>query len=109
MAALRPGFAERAGRPGTDARPDLQARRHAGGLGGAGRLGAPAQSMIPKGRVGAHAERLGAYAPAPFGTCATFDICHLANQRTTHGIGMMKAIPMRTTIARHRNSSPVPL
>jgi hypothetical protein len=43
MAALRAGFAERARRPRADPRPDLQARRHAGGLGGAGRLGAPAE------------------------------------------------------------------
>ena len=42
MAALRAGFAERAGRPRADPRHDLQARRHAGGVGGAGRLGAPA-------------------------------------------------------------------
>ena len=45
MAALRAGFAERARRPRLDPRPDLQARRHAGGVGGAGRLGAPAQVM----------------------------------------------------------------
>ena len=45
MAALRAGFAERAGRSRPDARHDLQAGRHAGGVGGAGRLAAPAQVM----------------------------------------------------------------
>ena len=44
MAALRPGFAERAGRPRPDPRPDLQAGRHAGGLRRPGRLGARAQA-----------------------------------------------------------------
>ena len=43
MAALRPGLAERTGRPRLYARHDLQAGRHAGGTGGAGRLAAPAQ------------------------------------------------------------------
>ena len=38
MAALRAGFTERAGRPRIGPRPDLQARRHAGGVGGPGRL-----------------------------------------------------------------------
>src|SRR5204863_8842758 len=39
MAALRAGFAERAGWARADPRPDLQTRRHAGGLGRPGRLG----------------------------------------------------------------------
>ena len=51
MAALRAGFAERARRPRPDPRPDLQARRHAGGVGGAGRLGAPAQVKRSGARV----------------------------------------------------------
>src|SRR5207248_3826027 len=43
MAALRAGLAERARRPRIDPRPDLQARRHPGGVSRAGRLGARAQ------------------------------------------------------------------
>src|SRR4029079_18206717 len=52
MAALRAGFAERASWPRADPRPDLQARRHAGGLRGAGRLGAPAQVIAFSSEVG---------------------------------------------------------
>ena len=43
MAALRPGFAERARRPRPDPRHDLQAGRHAGGFRRAGRLAARTQ------------------------------------------------------------------
>src|SRR5206468_2209837 len=51
MAALRAGLAERTGRPRVDPRPDLQARRHAGGVGGPGRLGAPAQVTLRRSRA----------------------------------------------------------
>ncbi len=48
MAALRPGLAERARRTRPDPRLDLQTRRHAGGLGSAGRLGARTQVIAPR-------------------------------------------------------------
>jgi acyl-CoA thioesterase-2 len=47
MAALCPGLAERTGRTRTDPRHDLQAGRHAGGLGRAGRLASRTQ-VIPR-------------------------------------------------------------
>ena len=80
MAALRAGFAERAGRPRFDPRPDLQARRHAGGVGGAGRLGAPAQAVMRR-RV--HPIRR----VRPVRT-ATRTMRYTSAY--THGIGMMK-------------------
>src|SRR5215831_19145245 len=51
MAALCAGLTERTGRPRADARPDLQARRHARGIGRPGRLGARAQVMVPADHV----------------------------------------------------------
>src|SRR3569623_3310915 len=96
MAALRAGFAERARRPRADPRPDLQARRHAGGLGGAGRLGAPAQELSTQGC-------------APRATSSVCDAIQRIIQRYTHGIGMTSEKPMKATIERHSISRPVPL
>jgi Thioesterase-like superfamily len=65
MAALCPGLTERAGRPRPDPRHDLQAGRHAGGLGGAGRLGSRTQVMAFR-RWRAHL-----FQPAQFATLAS--------------------------------------
>src|SRR5665213_3601570 len=98
MAALRAGFAERAGRPRPDAWPDLQARRHAGGLGGAGRFG-PRTEVTPL-----QAARLAARSIS-----TVCDACQRMIQRIIHGIGMMKAQASAVTTMRQRYSSPVPL
>src|ERR1700733_5151912 len=98
MAALRPGFAKRAGRTRPDPRHDLQAGRHAGGLGRAGRLAAQTQVICVQ-----------AWTTVPLSTNAVCDASQRVSQRYIHGIGMMKAQATTVTIARHRNSSPVPL
>jgi hypothetical protein len=54
-------LAKRPRRPWANPRPDLQARRHAGGVGGAGRLGARAQVILRCGRA----------RPTPFATPAS--------------------------------------
>ena len=72
MAALRAGFAERAGRPRPDPRHDLQAGRHAGGFRGAGRLAARAQ-VIARFKRWRSAPRLDQYESAT--------PCQLVNQR----------------------------
>ena len=81
---------------GLDPRPDLQARRHAGGVGGAGRLGAPAQVSAASARC--TRQRASLRRPARI---ATRTSC--AYQRSTHGIGMMKMQAIANTMVRHRH------
>src|SRR6202021_1890671 len=98
MAALRPGLTERAGRARPDPRHDLQAGRHAGGLGRAGRVATRTQVICVQ-----------AWTAVPLSTNAVCDASQWESQRYIHGIGMMKAQATAVTIARHRNSSPVAL
>src|SRR4051812_24440531 len=99
MAALRAGFAERARWPRVGPRPDLQARRHAGGLGGAGRLDTPAPINAP-----AYASYLSPHAVrSASANCAMYQRVY---QRITHGIGMMNMQPIVNTMVRHSTSSP---
>src|SRR5882762_938840 len=95
MAALRAGFAKRARRPRFDPRPDLQARRHAGGVGGPGRLGARTQIR-----------RAQALAYVPRSTTANCEMNQLPYQRSTQGIGIRNPQPIANTMVRHSTSSP---
>src|ERR1700751_2776726 len=113
MAALRPGFPERAGRPRPHPRTDLQAGWDTGRVGRAGRLGARAavdcdgRWLMDRARLNylfnyTRGSELGS-------TSSVCEACQRRSQRTTHGIGMMKLDAIAVTIARHRYCRPVPL
>src|SRR5205814_7472738 len=98
MAALCAGFTERAGRARSDPRPDLQARRNAGRVRRAGRLGARTQMTA-----------FAAPRYAVRSTSANWEAYHWVYQRSTHGIGIRNAHPIANSSVRHNISRPLAL
>jgi len=96
MAALCAGFPERAGRPRADPRHDLQAGRHAGGLGRGRRLASPAA-----GERGCRGLRYAALSTSS--NCETYQLVY---QRSTQGIGIRNMQPTATARVRHSISRP---